>query len=107
MYPGNSLIRNDEPEEGGNGWDPFADERGGRSIQFPGAPLAVRSASGSEDQCWQTSRRVLAPGSCSMLWGKAGSAASLLGYFCSTVSGLDPRSLATSLLSELLNVLSV
>lgn len=48
MYPGNRLIRNDETEEEGNAWDPFADKGGGRSIQFPGAPVAVRSVSGSE-----------------------------------------------------------
>lgn len=49
-------------------------------------------------QYWQGCRRVCIPGSLSVLWGKAESAASLLGHFCSMVSGFDPRSLASSLL---------
>lgn len=51
MYPCNSLIRNDEPEEEGTAWDPFADKGGGRRIQFPEVPVAVRSVSGSEYHC--------------------------------------------------------
>lgn len=98
MHPSNSLIRNDEPEEGGYPWDPFADKGGGRGIQFSRVPVVVTSVPGSASHCWQSCNRLWVPGSHSMLWRKAGSAASLLGHFYSKVSALDPRSLASSLL---------
>lgn len=46
MLPGNSLIRKDEPEEGGDTWDPFADKGGGRGIQSSGVPVVVRTVPG-------------------------------------------------------------
>lgn len=38
MCPGNSLVGNDEPEEGGDIWDPSADKGGGRGTQLSGVP---------------------------------------------------------------------
>lgn len=46
MCPGSSLIRNDEPEEGGDAWNPPADKGGG--TQFSGVPGVVRWIPGPE-----------------------------------------------------------
>lgn len=48
MLPGNSLIRKDEPQEGGDAWDPFAGKDDSRHIQSSGVPVVVRSVSGPE-----------------------------------------------------------
>lgn len=66
-----------------------------------------------KNQCWQSCSRVYISGSHSVLWGEVGSVASLLDHFCSIVSGLDPKSLAScltlyacQLLCELPNIFS-
>ena len=48
MLPGKSLIRKDEPQEGGDAWDPFAGKDDGRHIQSSRVPVVVRSVPGPE-----------------------------------------------------------
>lgn len=65
---------------------------------FSGVPVVVRSVPGSEYPCWQSCSGMWAPGSQSMLWGKAGPADAFLGHFCGIISGLDLRSSTSNLL---------
>lgn len=97
MCPGNSLIGSNEPEEGSDAWDQSVDKGGGRGIQFSGVPDGFLA---QKYQCWQNSSRaeLLATDLCS-----EGKKAQQLPYRVTpaALSGLDPRSLASSLLPSL------